>query len=45
MDNPKRGQRSATNHHNKMKKQKTKADRMRKTSASNSGGASVGGGT
>jgi hypothetical protein len=43
MDYPKRGQRSATN--KDKKKQKSQADHIRKSSASNAGGAAVGGGT
>jgi hypothetical protein len=45
MDKPKRGQRSATNHHKQMQKQMMQADHMRKpkkTSASNAAGTSVG---
>jgi hypothetical protein len=43
MKYPERGQRSATN--KDKKKQKSQADHIRKSSASNAGGAAVGGGT
>ena len=43
MEYPKRGQRAATN--KKTKKTDPRSDYMKKTSASNTGGSSIGGGT